>query len=44
VARDLNPLPRRQVLVNMAARFAKFCLEFFHRRRKIDIVLRGMTL
>jgi len=44
VPRDLHSLPGRQVVVNVTARFAKFCLKFFHRLPKIDIVFRGMTL
>ena len=31
VTRHLNPLPCCQIIVNMAARFAKFRLKFFHR-------------
>ena len=44
VPRNLHPLPRRQVVVNLSARFAKLCLKFFHCRSEIDIVLRGMAL
>ena len=41
---DLDPLPGRQIVVNVTARFPKFCLKLFHRRTEIDVVLCGMTL
>src|SRR5947209_17107991 len=44
VTRDLNPLPCRQIAVNVPAGFSKLCLKFFHRRPKIHIMLGGMTL
>ena len=37
--RNLDTLPRRQVAINLAARFAKLCLQFFDGRIKINIVL-----
>ena len=43
VPRDLDPLPGRQIAVNMTAHFPKLCLKFFHRRTEIDVVLCGMT-
>ena len=44
VPRNLHPLPCRQVVVNLSARFAKLCLKFFHCRTEIDVVLCGMAL
>jgi hypothetical protein len=41
---DLDPLPGRQIVVNMTARFPKPCLKFFYRRAEIDVVICGMTL
>src|SRR5262245_57151812 len=41
---DLDPLPCRQIVINVAARFPKFYLKFFHRRAQIDVMLFGMTL
>jgi hypothetical protein len=41
---DLDPLPSRQIAVNVTARFPKLDLKFFHRRAEIDVVLCGMTL
>ena len=41
---DLDPLPSRQIAVNVTARFPKLYLKFFHRRAEIDVVLCGMTL
>src|SRR5262245_25420263 len=41
---DLDPLPGRQIIVNMTACFAKLYLQFFYRRAEVDVVLRGMTL
>src|SRR5215467_1904565 len=32
--RALHALPSRQVVINLAARFPKFCLNFLHRRAK----------
>ena len=42
--RDLDTLPGRQVAINLAARFAKGCLQFFDGRIEIDIVLVGVIL
>src|SRR5438552_9978923 len=42
--RNLDTLPGRQVVINLAARFAKLCLQFFDGRIKIDIVLVGVVL
>jgi hypothetical protein len=44
VPSDLDPLPGRQIIVNVAARFAKFYLKFSHRRAEIHVMLCGMTL
>ena len=41
---DLHPLPGRQIVVNLTARFPKLCLKFFYRRAEIDVVRCGMTL
>jgi hypothetical protein len=41
---DLDPLPRGQIVVNVTARFAKFYLEFSHRRAEINVMLCRMTL
>src|SRR5205823_5304641 len=41
---DLDPLPGRQIVVNVTARFPELYLKFFHRRAEIDVVLCGMTL
>src|SRR5204863_2085199 len=30
VPRDLDPLPGRQIAVNMTVHFPEFCLKFFH--------------
>src|SRR6476646_9402038 len=44
VPRDFDPLPCRQIAVNMTAHFPELCLKFFHRRTEVDVVLCGMTL
>src|SRR4029077_8677509 len=44
VPRDLDPLPGRQIVVNVTTRFPKLYLKFFDRRAEIDVVLCGMTL
>jgi hypothetical protein len=44
MTRNLDALPGRQVAINLAARFAKLCLQFFNGRIKIDIVLVGVIL
>src|SRR5215208_2726980 len=41
---DLDPLPGRQIAVNMMARFPKLYLKFLYRRAEIDVVLCGMSL
>lgn len=43
VSRDLDPLPGRQIAVNMTAHFPELRLKFFHRRAEIDVVLCGMA-
>jgi hypothetical protein len=40
---DLDPLPGRQIAVNMTTHFPELCLNFFHRRTEVDVVLCGMT-
>jgi hypothetical protein len=44
VPRDLDPLPGRQIVMNMTARFPKLCLKLLYGRAEIDVVLCGMTL
>ena len=41
--RDLHPLPRRQVAVNLPPRFADLRLNRLHRRVQIDIVFVGVS-
>jgi hypothetical protein len=44
MSRDLDTLPGRKTAIDPAPCFAKLCLQVFHRRIKIDVVLVGVIL